>query len=105
MENIITSILEIEQNAKERLEEAEKKRNQIIADAKAEEENLIKAKIKEAEEKIGQIDSEEKKKTDEKLAEIENSRLEEIKRIDDIYNERHEKWENDIFNAIITGSV
>ena len=39
LENIINSILEKEQNGRESLENAIKERNQIIADAKAEEEN------------------------------------------------------------------
>lgn len=103
MENVITGILEIEQNANVRLEEAEKKRNQIIADAKAEEEKLIKAKIKEAEDKANKLNLDEKKKLEDKLAEIEQNGIDEIKRYDDIYEEYHTKWEDEIFNAIISG--
>lgn len=103
MDNIITNILEIEQNAKNRLAEAEQKRNQIIADAKAEEENIINAKIKEANDKIEKINFEEKQKADKKLTEIEQSRISEISRLDTIYNEQHSKWEDEIFNSIING--
>ena len=103
MDNIITNILEIEQNAKNRLAEAEQKRNQIIADAKAEEENIINAKIKEANDKIEKINFEEKQKADKKLTEIEQSRISEINRLDTIYNEQHSKWEDEIFNSIING--
>ena len=52
MENIITSILEIEQNAQKRLEEARQKKDSIIAAAESEKERIIGEKIKEAEEKI-----------------------------------------------------
>ena len=103
MDNIITNILEIEQNAKNLLAEAEQKRNQIIADAKAEEENIINAKIKEANDKIEKINFEEKQKADKKLTEIEQSRISEISRLDTIYNEQHSKWEDEIFNSIING--
>ena len=103
MDNIITNILEIEQNAKNRLAEAEQKRNQIIADAKAEEENIINAKIKEANDKIEKINFEEKQKADKKLTEIEQSRISEISRLDTIYNEQHSKWADEIFNSIING--
>ncbi len=101
MENIIASILEIEQNAKERLEEAEKKKNQLIADAKAEHERLIKEKIKEADEKLDKMSMDEKKKADEKLAEIEEKTKKEINRLDKVFEKSRQKWEDEIFNAIV----
>ncbi len=102
MENIITSILEIEQNAQTRLEEARQKKDMIIAEAEAEKERIISGKLKEAEEKIRKISLDEKNKTDEKLAEIERKRDGEIKRLDSIYEKHHTEWEDDIFNAVIT---
>lgn len=102
MENLITSILEIEQNAQKRLEEARQKKDKIIAAAEAEKEKIIAEKIKEAEEKVRKFSLDEKNKTDEKLAEIERSKNEEIKRLDSIYENRHVQWEDDIFNAVLT---
>lgn len=101
MENVIAGILEIENKAKERLEEAEKMKNKIIADAKAERENMLKIKIKEAEEKLGRMDSEEKKRAEERLEEIEQSRKSEISRLDKVFNEKRSIWEDEIFAAII----
>lgn len=103
MENIIASILEIEQDAKVRLEEAERKKNQLITDAKEEQENLIRSRIREVEEKLGRMDLEEKKKADAKLAEIEENMKKELLRLDKVYDEFREKWEDDIFNAVISG--
>ena len=103
MENIIASILEIENNAKARLEEAEKKRNRIIADAKSEQENMVEAKIRKAEERLGKINSEEKKKAEEKLAEIEKLKDDEIRRLDSVFEKQRGKWEDEIFGAIING--
>lgn len=101
MENIIAGILEIENNAKARLAEAEKMKNQIIAEAKAERETMVKDKIREAEERLGRLDSEEKKKAEDRLTEIEESKNSEIRRLDSVFDERREKWEDDIFSAIV----
>lgn len=103
MENIITSILDIEQDAKTRLEEAVRQRDKIIADAEAEKDRIIAEKIIEAEEKAAQVSLREKKKTDEKLAEIEAARADEIKRLDKVYEKNHTEWENTIFNAVTGG--
>lgn len=103
MENIITSILEIEQNAKERIAEAELKRNRIIADAKLEEERIINSGIKEADDRIEKINLEEKIKSDKKLAEIEQNGISEINRLDEIYSKHHSDWEEEIFRSIIRG--
>lgn len=103
MENVIASILEIEQDAKKRLEEAEKKKNRLIAEAKAEQENLIKAKIKEADEKLDKMSMDEKKKAEQRLAEIEEAQSNEIKRLDKVFEKKRQKWEDEIFNAIING--
>lgn len=101
MENIITSILEIEQNAQKRLEEARQKKDEMIAEAEAEKEKIIGEKIKEAEDRIRRIGLDEKRKTDEKLAEIEQRKNDEIKRLDGIYEKNHAEWEKDIFDAVI----
>ncbi len=102
MENIITSILEIEQNAQTRLEEARQKKDKIISEAEAEKERIISGKLKEVEERIRKISLDEKNKTDEKIAEIEQRKDGEIKRLDSIYEKHHTEWEDDIFNAVIT---
>lgn len=102
MENIITSILEIEQNAQTRLEEARQKKDKIIAEAEAEKERIISGKLKEAEETVKKISLDEKNKTNEKLAEIERKRDDEIKRLDSVYEKHHAEWEDDIFNAVVT---
>ncbi|MCM1328042.1 MAG: hypothetical protein NC253_01250 [Ruminococcus sp.] len=101
MEDVIASILKIEENAKTRLEEAEKKKNQLIADAKAEQEKLIKDKIKEADEKLNKMSLDEKKKAEQKLAEIEESTKKEIARLDNVFEKSRRKWEDEIFKSIV----
>ena len=65
MENVILGILEIENNAKTRLAEAEKEKNKIIADAREERERIIKEKVKAAEDKLAEMESEEKTRSEE----------------------------------------
>ena len=102
MENFISEILRIEQNAQDRIEEAEKKCIQIIADAKIERENIINDKIKEADNRIKMMQANEKNKADNELAVIEKKMNDEINRITEIYNEHHSEWETNLFNQIIT---
>ncbi len=103
MNEIINSILEIDQSAKDRIAEAENQKKKIIDDAVAEKNNLIEGKIKEADEKLKKMADDERRKADEKFAEIEKKRRNDIGRLDDIYNNNHAKWEDKIFNAVIGG--
>lgn len=103
MENIITDILKIEADAQKRLADAEEESIKILADAKAEKENIINAKIQEAENRITMLNSDEKTRAEKTLADIEQNRINEIGRIDNIYNESHTEWEENIFNQIICG--
>lgn len=101
--NIITSILEIDKKAKEKIAEAEQQKNKIIADAKAEEECIINSKVNAADEKLKELEKEEQRKADERLAEINKEKNEEIKRLDAVYEAKHGEWEDKIYNAIISG--
>lgn len=101
--NIIASMLKIEQDAKNRLAEAERKRDDIIADAEAERDRIIKEKTAAADAEKERVCSDERERTDQKLAEIERSKSSEIGRLDDVYEKSHTEWENIIFNAVIGG--
>jgi len=101
--NIIAGMLKIEQDAKDRLAEAERRKAAVIADAEAEKERIIRDKVRAAEEKKDKLYSDERKKTESRLAEIEKSKNDAIKRLDDIYEKSHSDWENIFFNAVIGG--
>ncbi len=101
--NIIAGMLKIEQDAKDRLAEAERRKAAVIADAEAEKERIIRDKIRAAEEKKDKLYSDERKKTESRLAEIEKSKNDAIKRLDEIYEKSHAEWENIFFNAVISG--
>lgn len=102
-ENIIQSILEIDKTASEKLAEAEKQRNLIIADAKEQQEKIIESRIKAADETLKEIGEKEKAEADKKLEAINAEGDKEIARLKDVYENRHEKWEEDIFHAIVNG--
>ncbi len=101
--NIIAEMLKIEQDAKDRLAEAEQKKAAAIADAEEEKERIIRDKLRAAEEEKDKLYSDERKKTESRLAEIEKSKNDAIKRLDDIYEKSHSDWENIFFNAVIGG--
>ena len=69
-ENIIQSILEIDKSASEKLAEAEKQRNLIIAGAKEQQEKIIESRIKAADATLKEIEEKEKAEADKKLEAI-----------------------------------
>lgn len=101
--NIIANILEIDKNAKDRIAEAENRRNVILAEAKAEEERIIGDKVKAADEKLKQLEEDERRSAEEKIDNINKSGEEEIAALDKKYAERHTEWEDKIFSAVING--
>lgn len=102
-ENIIQSILDIDKSASEKLAEAEKQRNLIIADAKEQQEKIIESRIKAADETLKEIEEKEKAEADKKLEAINAEGEKEIGRLKDVYENRHGNWEEDIFHAIVNG--
>ncbi|MBQ2823888.1 MAG: hypothetical protein IJF18_04840 [Oscillospiraceae bacterium] len=103
MDDIISSIIEIDRSAKEKIAEAEKQKKKIVDDAAAERKNLIEGKMKEADERLKKMADDERRLADERFAEINKKCDEGIGRLDEIYNSRHKEWEDKIFNAVISG--
>jgi cell division septum initiation protein DivIVA len=103
MENIINSILQIEQTAKDKLSSAQSLKNEIIAGARAEEERIINDKLKEASDRLKVLEDEEMRKYNEMVKEIEKRKAEEIKRLDAVYEKQHKEWEDEIFDFVING--
>ncbi len=101
MENIIKSILEIDQMAKDKIYKAESERNRIIAEAKLEEEQIAFNKIREADRKLEDLIADEKYKAEAKLAEIDTELKSETKRLDDAFAAHNREWQENIFNAIV----
>lgn len=105
MENIISEILEIDEKAREKLAEADSERNKIIADARAEEARMLEESLKSAEARVAEIEKEEAEKTKLRLIELDAERDAEIKRLDRIFEERKEEWEEKIFQLLLEDST
>ncbi len=101
MENIINTILDIDKAASDRLEEAQKNKIQVIADAKAEAEKIVNGSVAEADKKLAQIGADEEDRTAAKIAEINSAAENEIKQMESAFSENHDRWQDEIFKAVI----
>jgi hypothetical protein len=101
--NIISQIIEIDEDAKTKLDEANKKHIAIIAAAKQEKELVVNARQKEIYEKLEVLESEENEKLKAKTDEINKARDEELRRLDTIYNEKKAQWVDEIVKSITQG--
>ena len=101
MENVINRILEIDKEARDRLDEAEKQKKQIFVEAKLEEAKIKEDHIKRADARILEVDATEKKFADEEMEKLEKVKLEQISKLDAIYEQNHISWEQDIFQRIV----
>ncbi len=101
MEMIIDSILQIEQDGKERILQAIADKNRIIADAKSEEERLINEGIAAADNQLKQLEDEGCKNSEKLINEIEKAKKEQIDKLNQVFNLNKEKWSDEIFKSIV----
>jgi vacuolar-type H+-ATPase subunit H len=101
--NIISEIIEIDESAKTKLDDAQKKYIAIIAAAKHEKELVVSAKQNEISEKLAVIEDDEGKKLKDKTDEITASVNAELSRLDKIYDDKNAAWTDDILKAITQG--
>jgi F0F1-type ATP synthase membrane subunit b/b' len=98
--NIISEIIEIDEDANTKLDEAQKKYIAIIAAAKQEKELVVSAKQKEIYEQLETLEANETEKLKTKTDEINKSRDDELARLDAIYNEKKAGWIDEIVKSI-----
>jgi hypothetical protein len=101
--NIISQIIEIDEDAKTKLDDAQKKYIAIIAAAKQEKELVVSARQKEISEKLEAVEADETAKLKTKTDEINKSRDEELSRLDAIYSEKSAGWIDEIVKTITQG--
>ncbi len=101
MENLINRILEIDESAKKKLDDAYKKKSEILCDAEKQEEQIKEDVLRKVNGRVEKVEEFEKSNADEKLAELAKKTAEEIAVLDQSYNENHEKWEDEIYRNII----
>lgn len=102
MDNIIRSILDIDRNAAQRLEDAQKKKLRIINDAKALEEKLVQDAVENAKTELERLEKEELKKTEEKIAALDEMKNSKISAMEESFEKNSQEWCEEIFKAVIS---
>lgn len=101
MDNIINTILKIENEAKHRISSAEEKSSDIMRQTKLKS-SEIKNKIKsDTEKKAEEIEKNESIKISKAKEEIDRKCSEKYQALENIYNVNHLEWENEIFQRIV----
>ena len=101
MENIIDRILEIDQKACKKLDDANSSKSRIIYDAEKETEVIKKDAFEKVSGRIVIIEDSEKSKADEKIKKIQADAKQSIEFINKKFEDNHEQWEQEILNKII----
>lgn len=102
MENLINRILKIDEDARKRLESAKESKAQTIVSAERQEEEIRTEVLKRADGRLEKVEEFEKQNADEKIAVIDADKQSKISELDKAYRSKHKKWENEIFNNIIS---
>ena len=99
--DIISSILEIEKNAKEKISRAEKLKEEIIRSAEKEEQHIGGDKLHEAKELFSKLTENERRSVDSKIKEIRENGEAEKSKLDAVFEKRHSEWTESIFSSVI----
>ena len=103
MENIINDILAIDLEAQKRLEESIEKRNQIIREANEKESEIKCSILNRADNRLVKVEAFYKKNSDEVIEQINSETKTKVDKINQVFAENHQQWEENIFNNIIGG--
>jgi len=101
MGNVIEQIIEIDQNARQKLQDAMEQKSCILLQAHEDEEKIRDDFNERANKRLAIISETEKANADEKIEVIKTHTSEIIKNLNDTFEENHEKWESEIFNNIV----
>lgn len=102
MDDVIKSIIDIDRGAEEKLRNAEKEKLRIITDAKKAEEKMIKDALSEAEREIREIESRQLSEANAKISALNEEKELRISRMKHTFEECSEKWQDEIFKAVIS---
>lgn len=99
--DVISAILDIENTAKEMMENAQKQREEILAQARENEQSIkddISAEVSRA---LEQFEEQQKQEAEQEMQDIRAQTQVAMNRLDDTFERDHEKWEAQIFGSII----
>ncbi|NMA79551.1 MAG: hypothetical protein GX967_02765, partial [Clostridiales bacterium] len=94
-------IIELDKRAEEKIAEAHEISNRLLAEAKEEEANIEKRTKERISRRISKTEKMEAEYLDEQIALIEQKKQNDIKRLDEKFNESKSKWEQEIIDSII----
>lgn len=103
MDDIIKSIIDIDRGASKKLDDAEKKKLEILTKAKAEEEKIISNAIESSKRELERFENEEKKKAEDRINALRSDKDSKIAAMKKSFSLNHEKWSKEIFDAVING--
>ncbi len=99
--DVISAILEIDNRANEMIEDGKKRRDEILKEAELAEKNVADDINSAADEKIEKFRAEKLEEQRMAQEQVDVSLKASKEKLQSVYDENHEKWENDIVNAII----
>ena len=103
--DIINAVLDADARITERLDEAVREKERIIAEARAEGELKIEKAVKETAEKIDSVNAEERRKADERIAVTAEKKAERLAGLEKVYSEKHKEWEKMLFDEVIKATA
>lgn len=98
--DVITQILSIDQNAREKLARAYEEKKQIILEAETEKSKIQTELLERAEHRLELINNTEKKNSDEILEALEKKTSQRIEKLDAAFKQNHSQWEKEFFDKI-----
>ena len=104
MEDLINRILEIDENARKRLQKAYDEKAHTINSAEKQEEDIRTEVLKRVDGRLEKVEEVEKATADEKIEIIQKDKENLISMLDDKYNANHKNWEENIINNIISNN-
>ena len=100
MADIISQILDIDKNAREKVARAKEEKKQMLLDAEEEREKIKSQLVERATHRLELIETQEAQRAEQVASELKDAADEKIKLIDDRFEKNHEAWEKEIFERI-----
>jgi len=105
MENLVNKIIEIDNQADQRLSDAESASKKIIEESVKEAADLKESLRNRAENRMNKIRDFHKSETEDAVNRISSECTEKIKKLDEVFESQHASIEESIFRTIVGGSV
>lgn len=99
--DVISAILDIENTAQEMMKNAQQQREDILAEARENEQSIKDDISSEVSRALEKFEEQQKQEADSESRKISDETAAAIAKLDKAYNDNHEQWETQIFCSII----